>query len=81
MGAFAEFERALIKERQREGIAQAKKRGAFKGRRKSLSQAEAAELHKRISAGKSKAQIAREFGISRETLYKYLKEAEGTLAA
>jgi DNA invertase Pin-like site-specific DNA recombinase len=51
MGAFAEFERALIKERQREGIAQAKKRGAFKGRRKSLSEAEVAELHKQIAAG------------------------------
>ena len=43
MGAFVEFERALIKERQREGIAQAIKRGAFKGRKKSLSQAEVAE--------------------------------------
>jgi len=78
MGAFAEFERALIKERQREGIAQAKKRGAFKGRRKSLSQAAVAELRQQIAAGMSKAQVAREFGISRETLYKYLKEAEGT---
>jgi len=78
MGAFAEFERALIKERQREGIAQAIKRGVFKGRKKSLSQAEVAELRQRIAAGMSKAQVAREFGISRETLYKYLKEAEGT---
>ena len=34
MGAFAEFERALIKERQREGIALAKQRGAYRGRRK-----------------------------------------------
>ena len=51
MGAFAEFERALIKERQREGIAQAIKRGAFKGRKKSLSQAEVAELRNRIAAG------------------------------
>src|SRR5688572_27360052 len=73
MGAFAEFERALIKERQREGIAQAKKRGAFKGRRKSLSQPEVAELHKQIAAGVSKAQVARELGISRQTLYQYLK--------
>jgi DNA invertase Pin-like site-specific DNA recombinase len=73
MGAFAEFERALIKERQREGIAQAKKRGAFKGRSKSLSQAEIAELRKRIEAEMSKAQVAREFGISRQTLYQYLK--------
>ena len=78
MGAFAEFERALIKEQQREGIAQAKKRGAFKGRRKSLSPAEVAELHKQIAAGLSKAQVARELGISRQTLYQYLREVEGT---
>jgi DNA invertase Pin-like site-specific DNA recombinase len=78
MGAFAEFERALIKERQREGIAQAKKRGAFKGRRKSLSEAEVAELHKQIAAGVSKAQVARELGISRQTLYQYLRGVEGT---
>jgi DNA invertase Pin-like site-specific DNA recombinase len=69
MGAFAEFERALIKERQREGIAQAKKRGAFKGRKKSLSQAAVEELRQRIAAGMSKSQVAREVGISRETLY------------
>ena len=81
MGAFAEFERALIKERQREGIAMAKQRGAFKGRKKSLSQAEVAEIRQRIEAGMSKAQVAREFGISRETLYKYLKEAESTPVA
>ena len=78
MGAFAEFERALIKERQREGIALAKKRGAFKGRRKSLSQAEVAEIRRRIATGMSKAQVAREFGISRQTLYQYLRGAEAT---
>ena len=50
MGAFAEFERALIKERQLEGIAQAKKRGAFKGRKKSLSEAEVPALHQQIVA-------------------------------
>src|ERR671918_1339564 len=81
MGAFAEFERALIKERQREGITQAKKRGAFKGRKKSLSQAEVAQLRHQITAGMSKAQVAREFGISRQTLYQYLKEAESTPVA
>ena len=73
MGAIHEFDRALIKERQREGIALAKKRGAFKGRKKLLSGAAVAELRQRITAGMSKAQVAREFGISRETLYKYLK--------
>ena len=77
MGAFAEFERALIKERQHEGIAQAKKRGAFKRRKKSLSQAEIAEVRRRIANGRIKAQVAREFGISRQTLYQYLRGAEG----
>ena len=38
MGAFAEFERALLKERQREGIALAKKRGVYKGRKRALDQ-------------------------------------------
>ncbi len=73
MGAFAEFERALIRERQREGIALAKKRGAYKGRRKSLSEAEVAKLRERLTTGISKAKVAREFGISRETLYQYLR--------
>jgi DNA invertase Pin-like site-specific DNA recombinase len=73
MGAFAEFERALIHERQREGIALAKQRGAYRGRKKALSSAQVTELKQRITAGEQKATLAREFGISRETLYQYLK--------
>lgn len=73
MGAFAEFERALIRERQREGIALAKQRGAYRGRKKALSANQAAELRRRAGDGEPKAQLAREFGISRETLYQYLK--------
>jgi DNA invertase Pin-like site-specific DNA recombinase len=69
MGAFAKFARALIHERQREGIALAQQRGAYKGRKKSLSEAAVSELRQRLDAGVSKAQVAREFGISRETLY------------
>ncbi|MEH6825512.1 MAG: recombinase family protein [Motiliproteus sp.] len=74
MGAFAEFERALIKERQREGIALAKKRGAYKGRKKSLSQEKIALIKQRVTNGEAKTHLAKEFGISRETLYQYLKE-------
>jgi DNA invertase Pin-like site-specific DNA recombinase len=73
MGAFAEFERALILERQREGIALAKQRGAYKGRKKSLSETAITELRQRLDTGMTKAQLAREFGISRETLYQYLR--------
>ena len=74
MGAFAEFERSLIRERQREGIALAKQRGAYRGRKKSLPDDRIADLRRRAAAGEKKAQLAREFGISRETLYQYLRE-------
>ena len=75
MGAFAEFERALIRERQREGIAIAKQRGAYRGRKKSLSDDNVAELKRRAADGEQKAAIARDLGISRETLYQYLRTA------
>lgn len=75
MGAFAEFERALIGERQREGIALAKQRGTYRGRKKALVEIQIVELRSRAAAGETKAALAREFGISRETLYQYLKAA------
>ena len=78
MGAFAEFERALIHERQREGIALAKQRGAYKGRKKSLGNPALTQLRERIATGESKAQLAREFGISRQTLYQYLRASVST---
>lgn len=73
MGAFAEFERELIRERQREGIALAKARGAYRGRKKALSDDQVVELRRRAGGGEKKSMLAREFGISRETLYQYLK--------
>jgi len=76
LGAVSQFERELIKERQREGIALAKQRGVYKGRRPSLSAERAADLRKRVAAGKAnKAALAREFGISRAALYVYLNAA------
>ena len=73
MGAFAEFERSLLRERQREGIALAKKAGVYKGRKPSLTPERVIELRKRVKAGEKKAALAREFKISRETLYSYLR--------
>ena len=64
---------ALISERQREGIASTKKRGAYRGRKKALSAVQAAELAGRAAAGEPKAALAREYGISRETLYQYIR--------
>jgi DNA invertase Pin-like site-specific DNA recombinase len=75
MGAFAEFERALIRERQREGITLAKQRGAYRGRKKSLYGEQIVEIRRRIEAGEPKAKIARDFGVSRETVYQYLRVA------
>jgi DNA invertase Pin-like site-specific DNA recombinase len=72
LGAFAEFERSLIRERQREGIALAKKKGVYRGRKPSLTPQAAEELRKRVASGEKKAALAREFKISRETLYSYL---------
>lgn len=74
MGAFAEFERELIRERQREGIAQAKRAGAYKGRAHALSPTRAAQLREALAAGESKAALARQYGISRQTIYRYLAE-------
>lgn len=75
MGAFAEFERSLIRERIKEGIAIAKQKGVYKGRKKSLDAAKLSELIARDTANnhKQRSTLAREFGISRETLYQYLR--------
>lgn len=75
MGAFAEFERALILERQREGIAVAKQRGVYTGRKPALTAEQAQQLRERVAAGERKSALAKEFGISRETVYSYLRPA------
>jgi DNA invertase Pin-like site-specific DNA recombinase len=72
MGAVAEFERSMLRERQREGIAIAKKGGVYKGRKPSLTPQRVKELLARVAAGEKRAGLAREFGISRETLYSYV---------
>ena len=73
LGAVAEFERALIRERQREGIAVAKAAGAYKGRKPTLAPDQVSELRRRAAMGEKKAALAREFGVSRETLYGSLR--------
>ena len=75
MGAFAEFERSLLRERQREGIALAKQRGVYRGRKRSLGAQQITELTRRIADGEQKSQVARDLGICRETLYSYLRRA------
>jgi DNA invertase Pin-like site-specific DNA recombinase len=74
LSAFAQFERALIKERQREGIALAKAKGnVYKGRKPALSPEKTALLRQKVAQGAKKSALAKEFGISRETLYQYIR--------
>lgn len=74
LGSFAEFERAIIRERQAEGIALAKKAGKYKGRKKALSPTQIAQANQRVNAGESKVTIAQDLGISRATLYRTLAQ-------
>ena len=69
MGAFAEFERSLIRERQREGVAIAKAKGLYRGRKPKLNAAQIAEAKAKVASGVPKARVAREMGVSRMTLY------------
>jgi DNA invertase Pin-like site-specific DNA recombinase len=78
LGAVAEFERALIRERQREGIALARAEGVYKGRKPALTDDQQEGLKERVAAKESRAALAREFGISRSTLYKYLHLPDDT---
>jgi DNA invertase Pin-like site-specific DNA recombinase len=73
MGAFAEFERSLIRERQLEGIALAKRAGKYRGRSNSLTNEQIEVLKQKVANRYKKTALAKEFGISRETLYRYLK--------
>jgi DNA invertase Pin-like site-specific DNA recombinase len=78
MGAVAEFEREMILERQREGIALAKAEGKYKGGKFKLMGDKVTELRRRAEAGENKAALAREFCISRQSLYSYLQADTAT---
>lgn len=76
ISAVAEFEHALIRERQLEGVALAKKAGKFKGRKPALNDEKIEILKQCMKTRKTKGQIAKELGICRLTLYKYLKKIQ-----
>ncbi|ARD42475.1 recombinase family protein [Actinomyces gaoshouyii] len=74
LGAVAEFERAIIRERQAEGIAAAKRRGAYTGRARALSEADIPRARARVAAGMPKAVVARDLGVHRSTLHRALNQ-------
>ena len=76
LGAVAEFERSLVRERQSEGIEIAKKKGKYKGRTKILNSEQIEELNGLHEIGLSKTQIATKLGISRSSVYNYIKQKE-----
>ena len=78
MGAVAQFERDLIRERQREGIAIAKENGVYKGRKACLTDEQIAELRARAAKGEGKTELAKHFGCTRMSVYRYLKAAEAS---
>ncbi|WP_231129680.1 recombinase family protein [Corynebacterium xerosis] len=76
LGSFAEFERSIIRERQAEGIALAKKAGKYKGRKRALSPEKVQDARRRAEAGESKVAIAQDLGVSRATLYRALDQTD-----
>ena len=76
IAAVAQFERALILERQREGIVVAKREGKYKnvGRKPSLSEEQVIEIRSKLAAGAKVANIARKYRVSRQTIYKTINE-------
>ncbi len=77
MASFAQFERALIRERQREGIQAAKAKGKHMGRTASLTTLQVAEIKARVAAGETKKALAVEYRVSRPTLYAALERVAG----
>lgn len=76
MGAFAEFEYSFIRERQREGIEVAKRKGVYKGKKKKIKPGMELIIQREMMTRKSKSQIAQDLGVCRLTLYRHLKEIQ-----
>ena len=72
VGAFAQFERAMIRKRQAEGIAKAKDRGVYKGRKQSIDAEKVRRLHEE---GYGASEIARAMDVGRASVYRLLKTA------
>ena len=77
IGAINEFERTNLLERQREGIAVAKKKGKYKGRKEVKIDNFEQYYNKYLNREITKTQLAKELNISRPTLDKLIKEYKG----
>jgi DNA invertase Pin-like site-specific DNA recombinase len=75
LGVFAEFETNLRKERQTAGIAKAKAKGVYKGRKPALTAEQCQDIKQKKAAGMNPTQLSREYQVSRATIYNVLKGA------
>jgi len=76
LGAVAEFERALIRERQREGIAAARRSGKKWGRPVTIAKEDLIQIQYRLETGWPVTAIARELDVSRQTIYRVKRKLE-----
>jgi DNA invertase Pin-like site-specific DNA recombinase len=74
MGAFAQFERDLIRARQREGIAAAKAAGKHLGRPPAFAPEQVRQIQERRTQGEAVTAIAKDLGVSRQTVYTLLRD-------
>lgn len=75
LGVFAEFETAIRRERQMEGVAKAKAEGVYKGRKPSI---DAERVKALVSEGKGATAIARELNVARASVYRIMNIATGS---
>lgn len=73
VGSIAEFERAIMLERQREGVAKAKAEGKYRGRAKT-AQAKSKEVEAMLRAGDAPTDVARRLGIGRSSVYRIMAD-------
>ena len=78
VGAFSEFERSMIKARQREGIELAKARGVYRGRKRTVKPEQIETVEKQMALGVPLSVAAKKVGISRATVYRYLNPKDKT---
>ncbi len=75
LGSFAEFEAAIRRERQQEGIEKAKAAGRYRGRPKSISEARVVDL---LASGIGPSEVARSLGIARASVYRIKANSNGS---
>ncbi len=73
MGAFSQFERSLINERRKEGMAAAKAKGKQIGAKRKLSDSDVSTIREDIARGETRAALAKKYSVSRQTLFDALK--------